>query len=77
MWELASGDSRVLSGHGGPVWSLAWLGDAELVTASADGSVRRWSVAPVPAPDAAALRARIAGLTAVEIAAGQRARTPS
>lgn len=77
VWELASGDSRVLSGHGGPVWSLAWLGDAELVTASADGSVRRWSVAPVPAPDAAALRARIAGLTAVEIAAGQRARTPS
>jgi|JI10StandDraft_1071094.scaffolds.fasta_scaffold00447_22 WD40 repeat protein len=76
IWDLATGDSRVLSGHVGPVWAVAWMGDEDVVTASADGTVRRWAVPPQPLADATELRRRLAALTAVEIDDGHRPRSP-
>ncbi|MEZ4403457.1 MAG: protein kinase [Kofleriaceae bacterium] len=76
VWELATGDSRVLLGHGGPVWSVAWLDDARLVSASADGTVRAWTIAPFQIPSPAQLRARLEELTAAEIDPDHRARSP-
>ncbi|MBK9032363.1 MAG: protein kinase [Myxococcales bacterium] len=76
IWDLATGDSRVLSGHVGPVWSVAWLDDGQVVSASADGTVRRWAVPPLPAADARELRRRLDALTAVEVGDDHRALSP-
>ena len=77
IWDLTTGDSRVLSGHVGPVWSVAWMGDVHVVTSSADGTVRRWAVPPQPPADARDLRQRLAALTAVEIDAQHRPLSPT
>ncbi|EDM76993.1 WD-40 repeat [Plesiocystis pacifica SIR-1] len=43
IWDLATGESRALSGHEGRVFEAAFRpGGAELATASDDGSVRVW-----------------------------------
>lgn len=68
VWELATHESRVLSGHVGPVWGVTWIGADQVASASGDGTVRLWSVPLQPAPDLDGLRRRVASLTAVEIA---------
>ena len=65
VWELASGDSRVLSGHVGPVWGVTWIGQDRVASASGDGTVRLWSVPPLPPPNLEQLLRRVAALTDV------------
>jgi WD40 repeat protein len=65
VWNLATGESRVLSGHVGPVWGVTWLGPDRLATVSGDGTVRMWLVPAVPVPDLDQLRRRLDTLTAV------------
>ena len=59
LWDIASGESRVLRGHTDEVWSADFSRDgAMIVTSGKDGAVRLWSD-DLP-HDPAALRARIA-----------------
>ena len=76
IWDLDRSDSRVLAGHVGPVWSVAWLGDDQVVSTSADGTVRRWSLGAQPVAEAGELRRRLAALTAVVIDDAHRAFSP-
>ncbi|MEP7120303.1 MAG: protein kinase [Byssovorax sp.] len=62
LWDLASGESRILRGHTGPVSSVAFSADGrQIVSSSADGTLRIW---PDDLPDdPAALRAWIEAAT--------------
>lgn len=77
IWDLASSESRVLSGHVGPVWGVTWLGNDRVVSGSADGTVRLWSVPVLPTPEAHELRRRLDALTSVEIDGEQHAMSPT
>jgi WD40 repeat protein len=62
LWDLASGESRILRGHTGPVSDVAFSADGQqIVSTSADGTVRLW---PDDLPDdPGALRAWIEAAT--------------
>ena len=45
LWDLASGESRVLAGHTGGVTALAVLPDGRALSGSDDGTLRLWDLA--------------------------------
>lgn len=52
VWDVATGDARVLSGHVGPVWTVAWVGPDQIASGSSDGTVRLWTLPVTPPPRA-------------------------
>jgi WD40 repeat protein len=44
VWDLASGESRALEGHGGPVKSVAVTPDGRTVVSALDNTVRVWDL---------------------------------
>ena len=76
VWNLATGESRVLSGHVGPVWTVAWLGNDRVVSGGDDGTVRLWQVPQAPVPTPEELRQRLRADTSAEIADDDRPTTP-
>jgi WD40 repeat protein len=62
LWDLASGESRILRGHTAPVSAVAFSADGtQIISTSEDGTVRCWSDDLPDEPGA--LRAWIAGAT--------------
>jgi len=50
LWNVESGESRVLLGHTAPVFDLAFSPTGkEVATGSGDGTVRVWEVLAPPA----------------------------
>ncbi|MCX5744440.1 MAG: hypothetical protein NT062_18270, partial [Proteobacteria bacterium] len=67
VWDLATGQHRVLRGHAGAVDRVAWHGDGELVTGSVDGTLRVWAVPSLALPTKAALVERLNAATTARI----------
>jgi WD40 repeat protein len=67
VWNLASGEGQVLSGHVGPVWTVAWVRPDRVLSGSSDGTVRLWTLPDKPAPGADELRARLRAETSAVI----------
>ena len=44
LWDLESGDSRVLEGHAAGGWALAVLPDGRALSGSGDGTLRLWDL---------------------------------
>ncbi|HVR74203.1 MAG TPA: c-type cytochrome domain-containing protein [Planctomycetota bacterium] len=69
-WSLApgapAGDPRVSTGHGGSILAVAWAGDSEVISVSADGTLRAWS-----APDGKEVRSSALPGPAAAAAIGQ------
>jgi eukaryotic-like serine/threonine-protein kinase len=76
VWDLTTFDSRVLSGHVGPVWTVAWMGDDHVVSSSSDGTVRRWAVPPLPPVDGRQVHQQLLSLTTVVIGDDHAAMSP-
>ncbi len=76
VWDVATGESRVLSGHVGPVWSVAWTGPDQIVSGSSDGTVRMWTLPDAPAPRADEIVSKLRAETSAVIDERNRATTP-
>ena len=76
VWDVATGDVRVLSGHIGPVWTVAWIGPEQVVSGSSDGTVRLWTLPLSPRPRAEEIVAKLRVHTSAEIDATDRPTTP-
>ena len=62
IWDLSTGERRVLEGHVAPVFGIAVSKDGRTVaSASGDGDVRLWAVVRPPTPGG--LRAYLDGLS--------------
>ena len=77
VWNLATADARVLSGHVGPVWTVAWVRPDQVVSGSSDGTVRLWTLPTAPAPDSQEIRARLSAETSAIIDERNRPATPA
>jgi WD40 repeat protein len=66
----------VLRGHAATVDHVAWRSASELVSASADGTVRVWDVPSTALPSQAELARRITEATTARIDATNRPTTP-
>jgi WD40 repeat protein/tRNA A-37 threonylcarbamoyl transferase component Bud32 len=75
VWQLESGRHRVLRGHSDEVTRVLWHGDGELVSTSADGTLRVWPVPGTELPTPAQVAARLDGATTAQIDNENRATT--
>ena len=75
VWQLESGRHRVLRGHSASVIRVLWRGQGELVSASADGTVRVWNVPGTAPPTLAEVTRRLDMATTAQIDAQNRATT--
>mgnify|MGYP000897045726 FL=1 len=76
VWDVATGDVRVLSGHVGPVWTVAWMGPEQIASGSSDGTVRLWTLPMSPRPRAAEIVAKLEAQTSAMIDETDRPTTP-
>ncbi len=76
VWKVASGEVRVLSGHVGPVWTVAWVGPDQIVSGSSDGTVRLWTLPETAAPAASDIMNRLRAETSAVIDERNRPTTP-
>ena len=67
VWDLVTGHHRVLRGHGGPVDRIVWPAANEIVTGSADGTLRAWTVPSLAAPALDELATRLDAATSATI----------
>ncbi len=67
IWDLTSKRHRVLRGHTASVMRVAWLGEARVVTASSDGTLRMWQVPSLAQPSGAELVDRLDNATSAKI----------
>ena len=70
LWDLESGDSRVLEGHTAGVWALAVLPDGRAVSGSGDGTRRLWDL---ESGDSRVLEGHTAGVWALAVLPDGRA----
>ena len=75
VWDLTTGRHRVLRGHQRPVVRVQWRSNAELVTASSDGTLRVWPVPVIDAPAQDAITERLQQATTAVIDEHNRATT--
>ena len=75
LWDLASGESRILRGHAGPVTDVAFAADdTQIVSTGEDGTLRLWP------DDPGALRAYffapVGATAAISTSPPSRSRSP-
>ncbi|CAN5431907.1 hypothetical protein BH11MYX1_BH11MYX1_18090 [soil metagenome] len=75
IWQLETGRHRVLRGHDAPVNRVVWRDARNLVTASADGTLRVWPVPSTEPPTQAEVTQRLEAATTATIDAQNRATT--
>jgi WD40 repeat protein len=76
VWDVQTGDGRVLSGHVGPVWTVAWVGPDQVASGSSDGTVRLWTLPVTPPPRADEIADQLRKETSAMIDDRQRPTTP-
>jgi WD40 repeat protein len=67
VWDLATGERRVLRGHDGSFPAARWAGDDQVITSTSDGTVRLWTLPPLAPLDPGATRAWLDTLTSFEL----------
>ncbi len=67
VWDLLTKRHRVLRGHTASVGRVAWRGADQLVTGSADGTIRLWDVPSLGLPSAAEIMNRLNAATTARI----------
>ncbi len=72
VWDLVTGERRVLRGHEGVFASARFSDDEHVVSSTSDGTVRIWTVPSLAASSPAATRAWLDELTSVELADADR-----
>jgi WD40 repeat protein len=75
VWQLGTPRHRVLRGHAGPVTRVAWRGAGQLVSASADGTLRLWHVPDTALPTQDEMSSRLEAATTASIDHANRATT--
>jgi WD40 repeat protein len=76
VWDITTGDARVLSGHVGPVWTVAWIGPDQIASGSSDGTVRLWTLPVVPRPRAEEIVKKLRDQTSAMIDESDKPATP-
>jgi WD40 repeat protein len=77
VWDVQTGDGRVLSGHVGPVWTVAWIGPDQIASGSSDGTVRLWTLPVTPPPRADEIATQLRKETSAMIDESARPTTPT
>jgi WD40 repeat protein len=67
IWQLGTRQFRVLRGHSAAVTEIEWSRPEQLVTGSADGTLRVWNIPSLDPPTAAELADRLARATTAKI----------
>jgi WD40 repeat protein/tRNA A-37 threonylcarbamoyl transferase component Bud32 len=67
VWDLASKRHRVLRGHTGAVFHVAWRSANQLVTSSSDGTIRLWQKPSLDTPSSSEIEDRLSAATSARI----------